>query len=167
MSAKEILLLGDERLYQVSTPLSVNELEQASKIIRDLKDTLAEFQKKYGFGRAIAAPQIGEFKQVIYLETGDLAIGFINPVLTFSLEEQFEVWDDCMSFPGLEVRLLRFKKARVTYRDLSWKACELEFEDDLSELIQHEYDHLEGILAVQKAMNLKSFRVNKKKALCF
>ncbi len=165
VSEKEILLLGDDRLYQISEPLSTAELKQAARIIRDLKDTLNAFRGKYGFGRAIAAPQIGEFKRIIYMETKDLTIGFINPVLSFPSDERFEVWDDCMSFPGLEVRVLRYKNAKILYRDLDWNECEISFTDDLSELIQHEYDHLDGILAVQNALDLKSFRINKKKAV--
>jgi peptide deformylase len=65
-----------------------------------------------------------------------------------------------MSFPGLEVKLLRHKKCRVYYKNLEWVDCELEFEGDLAELIQHEYDHLDGILAVQRAIDNKSLRIN-------
>ncbi len=72
-----------------------------------------------------------------------------------------------MSFPGLEVRLLRYNKVVVTYKGISWNDCEISFEGDLSELIQHEYDHLDGIMAVQRAIDNRSFRINREKVECF
>lgn len=66
-------------------------------------------------------------------------------------------------FSWIEVKLMRHRKCRIYYKDLDWKDCVIEFEGDLSELIQHEYDHLEGILAVQKNKDDKSFRMNKKR----
>ena len=96
----------------------------------------------------------------------DTSYVLINPCLKFG-EDQFQVWDDCMSFPGLEVRLNRYRKTTISYKDLQWNDCTLEFEDDLSELIQHEYDHLDGILAVQRALDSKSFRINQQKSGCY
>lgn len=167
MSIKDILLLGDERLYRVCDPVEEQHLEQAGNVLQDLSDTMGEFRRKYGFGRAIAAPQIGAPVRIIYLNTGEMTIGFINPQLHFPDDAQFELWDDCMSFPGLEVRLLRYKKVVVTYKDSNWNDCEIRFEGDLAELIQHEYDHLDGILAVQRAIDDRSFRINREKAQCF
>lgn len=167
MSVKPIVLLGDDRLYQPADLIEETDLELAGQILADLKDTMMDFRSKYGFGRAIAAPQIGASKRMIYLNTGELEIGFINPELTFENDERFEIWDDCMSFPGLEVRLMRYKRVRINYRDLCWEKKEIRFEGDLAELIQHEYDHLDGILAVQRAIDSKSFRMVREKALCY
>ncbi len=167
MGKKDILLLGDERLYQASLAIEASELASARQILTHLEDTMMAFREKYGFGRAIAAPQINAIKRIIYLNTGDQTIGFINPKLTFPDDEQYELWDDCMSFPGLEVRLIRYKRVVVSYKDINWNDCEISFEGNLSELIQHEYDHLDGILAVQRAIDNRSFRVNREKAQCF
>ena len=167
MAAREILLLGDDRLYQLSHPVKKSEIDEAAAILTDLGETMAAFRAKFGFGRAIAAPQIGAFKRIVYLNNGDRVIGFINPELEFATDEQFELWDDCMSFPGLEVRLRRYKKVRVRYRDIHWNRGEVFFEGDLAELIQHEYDHLDGILAIQRALNERSFRMNKQRAMCY
>ena len=98
------------------------------------------------------------------MHLGDRQIHFINPVIEPLEASKFELWDDCMSFPGLEVLVRRYTKIKVTYRDLDWKEHETFFEEDLSELFQHEYDHLDGILAVQRAINNKSFRINRDKA---
>jgi len=167
MAVNEILLLGNENLYKVCKEVSQKETDRAKQIIEDLHDTMMNFRKKYGFGRAIAAPQINEAYRIIYMNFDNNSIALINPTLEFPSEERFEIWDDCMSFPGLEVKLLRYKTCKVHYKDLQWKDCTLELSGDLSELIQHEYDHLDGILAVQRALDNKSFRMNEAKAGCY
>lgn len=167
MAVREILLLGNENLYKISKEVTKDEIDKAKKVVTDLHDTMMNFREKYGFGRAIAAPQINELFRIIYMNFDGSSIAFINPRLEFKDNEKFEMWDDCMSFPGLEVKLLRYKSCKVFYKDLQWKDCVIEFTNDLSELIQHEYDHLDGVLAVQKAIDNKSFRVNRDKSGCF
>ncbi|MEY7999689.1 peptide deformylase [Clostridium sp. Mt-5] len=167
MAIREILLLGNKDLYKTSREISEDNIDKAKQIVRDLQDTMLDFREKYGFGRAIAAPQINELFRIIYMNFDGKSIAFINPKLEFYDNEKFKMWDDCMSFPGLEVELYRYKKCRIHYRDLQWKHCVMEAEGDLSELIQHEYDHLDGILAVQRALDNKSFRINKDKSGCF
>jgi peptide deformylase len=167
MAKREILLLGNEKLYEQCKEITENEIEKAKQIIEDLHDTMIDFREKHGFGRAIAAPQIDEIYRIIYMNYDDTSIGFINPRIEFYEDEKFEMWDDCMSYPGLEVKLNRYRKCRVYYKDLEWKDRIIEFEGDLAELIQHEYDHLDGILAVQRAIDNKSFRINKNKSGCF
>ncbi len=159
------MLLGDERLYRVSAEINQHELDKAKQVVNDLHDTIMAFRKRVGFGRAIAAPQIDEPYRIIHMNYDDQAIAFINPRLEFNNSQQFSLWDDCMSFPGLEVRLNRYKECTIHYKDLEWKDCKMEFSGDLAELIQHEYDHLDGILAVQRAIDSRSFRINKEKAL--
>ena len=88
----------------------------------------------------------------------DRPVVIFNPVLSDLSEEMIELWDDCMCFPNLLVRLKRHRKITLTFRDLEWKEQRWELSDDLSELIQHEYDHLEGILATQRALDDRSFR---------
>ena len=62
-----------------------------------------------------------------------------------------EVLDDCMSFPHLLVRLKRHRRCVVRWRDLDWAEREWALEGDLSELLQHECDHLDGVLATMRA----------------
>lgn len=152
---REILLLGDPRLYEVSEPVQKEELEELKPIIEDMFDTIKAFRSEYGFGRAIAAPQIGLMKRLICAQT-DRAYVMINPVLEPVGEETMELMDNCMSFPGLEVRVNRAAVCRVRYMDEDWQEKELLLEGDMSELIQHEYDHLDGILAVMRASDDKS-----------
>ena len=94
------------------------------------------------------------------MHLGDQRIHFINPVFEPLEQSMFELWDDCMSFPGLEVFVKRYQKIKVTYRNLDWEKNETIFQGDLSELFQHEYDHLDGILAVQRAIDNKSLGSN-------
>jgi peptide deformylase len=155
MAAKEILLLGNPALYEISTEIKEEELKDMLPVIQDLHDTMFAFREKYKVGRAIAAPQIGVQKRLIYMNTGKPVV-FINPVMHFPDDELMELWDDCMSFPNLLVRLKRYKRCRIEYKDENWTDCVLELEDDLSELLQHEYDHLDGILAVCRAIDNKS-----------
>jgi peptide deformylase len=166
MAVRKILLLGDEALYRFARPVNEDELPRARQVVTDLQDTMMNFREKYRFGRAIAAPQIGEPLRIIYMNLAGQPFAFINPRLEFG-EGQFELWDDCMSFPGLEVRLKRYRQCQLFYKDLDWQDGCLIMGDDLAELIQHEYDHLDGILAVQRAIDDRAFRINKDKAGCY
>lgn len=158
MSLKKILILGDPLLYETAEEVREDELIIVNILVQNLHDSMMEYRRKYKAGRAIAAPQIGVLKRVIYMNTGTPVV-FINPRMEFPDEEQFEVWDDCMSFPGLKVKVLRYKKCRIYYKDMNFKDCVADFEGDLSELLQHEYDHLDGILATQRAIDAKSFKL--------
>ena len=106
---------------------------------------MQEVRDKYKFGRAIAAPQIGIKKRLVYINI-DKPMIIINPYYTFKSEELFEVWDDCMCFPNLLVKVMRHQKIRIKYRDENWKEQNVDFEGAMSELIQHEVDHLDGRL---------------------
>ena len=156
MTIKDILLLGNPKLYEVSEAVKEAELKDLPSVVADLHDTLLEFRRKYGAGRAIAACQIGFAKRLIYLFI-DRPIVFINPSLEHKSEELIEVWDDCMCFPDLLVKVKRHKRCTIRFRDLSFKEQTMTLEDDLSELLQHEYDHLDGILAVSRAVDAHSF----------
>lgn len=156
MAAREILLLGNPRLYEVSEPVTEDDLKHLHPVVADLHDTLLEFRKEYGAGRAIAACQIGFAKRLIYLFI-DRPVVFINPSLENKSEEMIEVWDDCMCFPDLLVKVLRHKRCTIRFQDMNFREHTMKLEDDLSELLQHEYDHLDGILAVSRAIDSRSF----------
>jgi peptide deformylase len=82
-------------------------------------ETIIDFRNKYKVGRAIAAPQIGLQKRIICLNI-DEPIAMINPLLSNLSDEMFEVWDDCMSFPNLLVKVMRHNKLTIIHFDLSW-----------------------------------------------
>lgn len=155
---REILLLGNPALYEISQAVTQDDAVNLDRWIEDLHDTLLEFRRTYGAGRAIAAPQIGIQKRLLYMFI-DKPTVFINPVLVPLGDETFEVWDDCMSFPNIRVLVDRFKHCRIDYLDRDFQPRSLQLRGDLSELLQHEYDHLDGILATMRAKDNKSLRI--------
>jgi peptide deformylase len=157
MDINDILLLGNPILYEKSEPVLTEEIPALLPKIELMFDTVIDFRNKYGAGRAIAAPQIGLLKRIICLNT-DKRVAMINPEISNLSNEMFEVWDDCMSFPNLLVKVMRYKKLTISFFDLNWNRQTWYLEDDMAELIQHEYDHLDGILATQKAIDNQSFR---------
>ncbi|SCZ76535.1 peptide deformylase [Acidaminobacter hydrogenoformans] len=163
MAIREILLLGHDHLRIKCAPIEEDEKELAASVAEDLRDTLLNFRKNIGFGRAIAAPQIDALVRILYMNIEGEETVLVNPVLEPMDKETFYVWDDCFSFPGLEVWVRRFKRVRLRYLDLDWNEQTLEVEGDLAELLQHEYDHLDGILAVDHAQTSKSLRFNRDK----
>jgi len=152
----KILKLGNPKLHEVSEILTEDELPVALSKASEMHDLILEYRKTYGSGRAMAAPQIGYQKRMIALYI-DRPLILINPVLFNQSSEMMELWDDCMSFPNLLVKVRRHKKLNVRFLDGNWKEQYWDLEDDLSELIQHENDHLDGILATQRAIDNTSF----------
>lgn len=156
MAIREILQLGNPDLYDSSLEVEEDELDLMRDIVSDLADTMFAFREKYGAGRAIAAPQIGVLKRMVYMNTGEPVV-LLNPEITTKSIEMMEVWDDCMSFPELLVRVRRHAAITVSYRDLEWKERVRKAEGDIAELLQHEIDHLDGVLAVMRALDEHSF----------
>ncbi|MGY5858922.1 MAG: peptide deformylase [Candidatus Thorarchaeota archaeon] len=156
MPVREILLLGNLQLYEKSEEVLQEEQDTISDIVQDLHDTMMEFRKQYGVGRAIAAPQIGIMKRIIYMHI-DEPIVFINPITKHLSSNMIEVWDDCMCFPDLLVKVRRHQTMILEYVDENWEPQSMKLSGDLSELLQHEYDHLDGILAVSRAIDGRSF----------
>ena len=150
MSACRILQLGDPLLRAVSAPVATSA--EAEGVFRDLCDTLHEFQRTHGFGRGISAVQIGEPKRLIYIELEGRAYSLRNPEYEWQSEETFQLWDDCFSFPDLLVHLERSVAVRIRYWNEAGELVHLEARDAFSELLQHEIDHLDGILAVDRAL---------------
>ena len=161
---KNILLLGNPKLYEISRPVRQAELGGLKEVVNDLHDTLIDFRERYGAGRAIAAPQIGVMKRLLYMFI-DKPVVFINPELRDMSAEMMIVWDDCMCFPELLVKVERHKTCTIAYRDLDWNRQEMLLKGDLSELLQHEYDHLDGILAVSRAIDEQSFALRSQQKL--
>lgn len=154
---KDLLLLGDPRLYEVCEPVLRSELPMVKEWVRDLHNVMEEIRVKYNFGRGIAAPQLGIMKRLFYINM-DEPLVVINPEITQKSDEMFELWDDCMSFPNLLVRVKRHGKLTLTYLNENWQRNTINAEGALSELLQHEYDHLDGILCISRALDDRSFK---------
>ena len=159
MPAREILQLGNSTLWQKSLAVDNPSSSDTESVIRDLSETLASFRDATGFGRGIAAPQIGVLKRVIFvrMQPDGFSGALINPHITWASSDQIELWDDCFSFPDLMVRVRRAAEVRVEYLDEQGAGRAVNAGGDLSELLQHEIDHLDGILAVQRAISPTAF----------
>lgn len=149
MAARRILELGDPLLRVVSSPAA--GAAEIRRVLADLADTLADFRRRHGFGRGISAIQIGEPLRIIFLEVDGCRYELVNPFCLEKSAETFEMWDDCFSFPDLMVRLRRHVRVVIEHEDGAGARHRLEAEGPLSELIQHEMDHLDGVLAVDHA----------------
>lgn len=159
MASRQILQLGNPVLWKTSAVVADIKSAENRGVARDLSDTLSAFRESTGYGRGIAAPQLGILTRIIFIRMQPMGFcgPLFNPEITWQSERSFELWDDCFSFPELMVRVSRAVQIRVNYQDDNGLDQTLEAEGDLSELLQHEIDHLDGILAVQRAMSPQAF----------
>lgn len=160
MPVREILLLGNPQLWQPSSAVADVPSRATRELISDLAATLADFRTRQGFGRAIAAPQLGAHQRIIFVNMNDGSFGpapLINPEIVRASRELMELWDDCFSFPDLLVRVRRHVEVDVRYTDEQGAPQLITARGDLSELLQHELDHLDGILATDRALDARSF----------
>jgi len=153
-SESSIVLLGDPRLRERSRAIEDFGHPETVEACEALAATLAAFRRKHGFGRAISAPQIGVPLRLIAVDLGDGPFFVANPEYLWKSVETFTMWDDCMSFPGLLVRLERHRSTSLVYRDdrgdeHRWERMEIA----PCELLQHEIDHLDGVLAIDRAID--------------
>ena len=152
MARRDILQLGNPTLRVTCTAVKRNEIVR--ELIDDLRDTLHSFRAERGFGRGISAPQIGITQRVVVIDTGK-PMALINPVVIRRSRKQMTLWDDCFSFPDILAKVNRSLSIDVRYRDEEGKTITLRAESGLSELLQHEIDHLDGILAIDRAVDSK------------
>jgi peptide deformylase len=145
-----ILKLGDPRLRAISAAVEPDD-PTLHRELRELADALKSFRSSHGWGRAIALPQLGIAKRVIAFDLGMQPFFALNPVVEWLSEEKFELWDDCMCMPEIAVRVERARSLTISFVDESMQARRLErVTSDVAELIQHELDHLDGILLTDR-----------------
>lgn len=148
-------MIGNPKLREKSSDITKFG-DELHLIIQDLKDTLTYLQEAKEIGRALAAPQIGHMKNVIYYGLPNDPFVMINPKITRKTDEKFWVWDSCFSFDvAFFVEILRHKEITVEYLNEKGETIEKNFSDDLSELVQHETDHLIGVLATDHLTDVK------------
>lgn len=159
MAIRNVLQLGDPGLREVAEPVADPTDPRIAALIHDLSDTLAHWRRTTGYGRAIAAPQIGAGLRVVFLQLPDAEPWpMVNPVLVERSPEKMVVWDCCLSFLSIFMQVERHCEVTIRYQNLEGKSHELRAgaERDLSELLQHEIDHLDGILAVDRLTNIRT-----------
>jgi peptide deformylase len=159
MPIRTILQLGNPLLRQKSAPVEDPTAPEIRDLIRDLADTLAHWRSITGYGRGIAAPQLGVSQRVIFLKRpGVEPWPMINPEVIYISQEKIVVWDACLSFLSIFMQVERYRQITVRYQNLDGDVLEFEAGDDrnLSELLQHEIDHLDGILAIDRVFDPKT-----------
>ncbi len=159
MAVRTVLQLGDPGLREVAKRVGDPTASEIHALAEDLADTLAYWKKTTGYGRAIAAPQIGSALRVIFLQLpGSQPWPFVNPEITERSKEKIVVWDACLSFLSIFMQVERHREISVRYQDLQgeWHEIRASGDRDLSELLQHEIDHLDGILAVDRITDIRT-----------
>lgn len=159
---KPICRMGNPILRKKTAQVSKDFLlsDDFAQLLADLFDSM----KHYG-GIGIAAPQIGVDRQVAiielmgfnrYGEEVNLPLtAFINPKITFLTQDEQGFWEGCLSVPGLRGYVERPKKIKVNYLDPKGTEQELIAEGFLATVLQHELDHLEGVLYVDRVKDPK------------
>ena len=151
---KKTILLGDPRLREIAEQVVFDR--HLPEMLTDLKDTLTEHQRVYGMGRGLAAPQIGYKKRAIYIQTPKYTGYLINPEIVWKSPETFMVWDSCFSMEAkFFVKVERNKSIKVKYVDSEQGFHNETFTDDMSELLQQEIDHLDGIMCSDRICDPK------------
>lgn len=150
MSLRNIVIEGDPVLRKKSRPVD----EITPRIIK-LLDDMAETMYYENRGIGIAAPQVGVLRRVFVVDVGDEhgKIEFINPEITYRSEETQIFCEGCLSLPGKSANVERPAVIRIKALDRDGNEFELEADELLAVCICHEYDHLEGILFADKAVD--------------
>ncbi len=159
MPVRTVLQLGDPVLRESSARVDDPAAQEIRNLVCDLADTLAHWRAETGYGRGIAAPQIGVLRRVIFLKLpGADPWPLVNPEIVQRSEEKIIVWDACLSFLSIFMQVERHREITVRYQTLDGNVVEVEAgeESNLSELLQHEIDHLDGILAIDRVLDLKT-----------
>jgi peptide deformylase len=154
---KEICRMGNPILRKKTKNITKDYLlsDEFDQLLSDLLDSM----RHYG-GIGIAAPQIGVDLQVAIIQLEGLnrygeeinlpLTAFINPEIEFLTNEEQGFWEGCLSVPGLRGFVERPKKIKVSYLDRAGKSQELVAEGFLATVLQHELDHLNGILYIDR-----------------
>ncbi len=158
MAVAELATIGHPLLRARAAEVPQERLATAElgSLVRDLGDTMRAHD-----GIGIAAPQIAESERVVLIEIpqdsprypgaqAEPLIVFVNPVLTVLDACEQGYWEGCLSVPDLRGLVWRPRAVRVEYQDLEGRDCELLAEDFLATVVQHEFDHLEGVLFIDR-----------------
>lgn len=159
MPIRPVLQLGDPLLRKQSVRVADPASPAVANLVADLKDTLAHWRSVTGYGRGIAAPQIGVLQRVIFLQLpGEQPWPLVNPEIIRRSGEKIVVWDACLSFLSIFMQVERHRDISVRYQNLHGETITIPAgeERNLSELLQHEIDHLDGILAIDRVIDTKT-----------
>jgi peptide deformylase len=162
---REVLRMGDPRLWQVSIPVKKFGTPELAELLQDMRDTMAHLN-----GAGLAAPQIGVALRAVVFgvksnprypgveEVPDTVL--INPEITPLSEELEEGWEGCLSVPGMRGWVPRWRRLRYAGYDERGGRFEREVEGFHARVVQHEVDHLDGILYPMRIRDFTRFGFN-------
>ena len=159
---REVLRMGDARLLQVSEAIDTFGTRELLELLDDMNDTMLALN-----GAGIAAPQIGVLKRVVIFgfdhnprypdaEAVPLTV-LCNPVITPLSDEVEDGWEGCLSVPGMRGVVPRYTQIRYSGFDQFGTALEREVDGFHARVVQHESDHLDGILYPRRIHDLTKF----------
>ena len=162
MSIRPVLRMGDARLLDAARPVFVFDTAPLHGLIADLEDTMAHLD-----GAGLAAPQIGVGLRVVIFGFADSPrypdadsvpyTVLINPTLTPLSDELEAGWEGCLSLPGLRGLVPRWRHLRYTGFDPYGRVIDREVEGFHARVVQHECDHLDGVLYPMRMPDMSSF----------
>jgi len=155
--------MGDPRLLRVSDPVRAFDTSELRALLADMQDTMSALN-----GAGLAAPQIGEPWRVVIFGTDapnprypDAEIVprtvLINPELTPLGEETQDAWEGCLSVPGMRGLVPRYQRLRYRGVDAQGRAIDRQVSGFHARVVQHEVDHLDGILYPMRIKDLSQF----------
>jgi peptide deformylase len=165
MAIREVLKMGDPRLLAVAEPVLKFGTPELAALLADMQDTMRDLN-----GAGLAAPQIGVGLRVVIFGFEDNprypdadSVPFtvlINPVLTPMSEVLDEGWEGCLSVPGMRGLVPRYRELRYTGFDAAGAPLDRTVKDFHARVVQHEVDHLDGILYPRRIRDLTQFGFN-------
>lgn len=166
MTVREILKMGDARLMRQAKPITAFDTPELHQGIADMKETMLA-----AHGAGLAAPQIAWDVQLVMFGTGQVIPRYpdappipftvlINPTITPLSDEEQNDWEGCLSVPGLRAVVPRWQRIRYTGFDEFGNAIDRIAEGFHAKVVQHECDHLVGILYPQRVKDFSKFGFN-------
>lgn len=162
MAVRSVLTMGDERLFRVAERLTAFDSPELHALLADMRETMEALD-----GAGLAAPQIGVALRVVifgvtfnprYPQASPVPnTVLINPILTPLSDETEEGWEGCLSVPGMRGLVPRFKSLRYSGYDEFGKFFERSVTDFHARVVQHEVDHLDGLLYPLRIRDLRNF----------
>jgi peptide deformylase len=165
MSVREVLRMGDARLLQRADELRVFDTPELHALLADMRDTMHALD-----GVGLAAPQIGVSLRVIIFEVSSNPrypeaetvpqTVLINPVITPLSDAMEEGWEGCLSVPGMRGLVPRYTHLRYQGRDEYGALIDRTVSGFHARVVQHECDHLDGILYPMRIRDMRNFGFN-------
>lgn len=156
MPVRPTLELGDPLLRQPAAPVEDARSAETHALVQDLWDTLTDFRQRNGWGRAMSAPVIGVSARVVVLDYGEQRSVLINPRFETWSRVQEIAYESCVTFGGIWGQVSRPAKVTVLALDLLGDMQRYDVEGELGRILQHEIDHLDGLVWLDRDPDLAS-----------